>query len=617
MGGNFKIIQAHLRFALLLLGLAVSLGLHSQNQLDSLRTSAENEKDPKLKVTKELSYLNTLMSYHPDSAIYLIDSLINRYQKEEFNFAHARCLSLKAWFLVFKSQYEESHRIGHQALEMQRKENTDSMGIGLSLNRIGIANLQFGKLDEAEKYMKEALEYFDGLGDKRLLEMVLNNLGICATEKMDYQAGINYYSQSLEIRKERKSWFWVAYSYYNIGNLYLENQKIDSAEKYYDLSLKTFQEKTKSGAVPPMIYMGIGDLKFKQKDFPNAIKNYIKTIEGSEAKGHTELIVQTQVLLSEAYFENGDFEMAFKTLKEYNANANALDSINDISKVSEIEEKYKNAEKEVEIIRLKSEELEARNRAQKSNMLALGIAILALFAFSSFYFIIKRRKQKESLKESELNNKISDMKLVALRSQMNPHFIFNCINTAQNFVLDSKKEDAYDYLSKFAKLLRIVLENSDQTFISLEDEINHLKLYIELEQIRFERNFQFYLEVDQELENGVFEIPSMMIQAFVENSILHGLMNKNEGERELKIIMKKEGEMLNCIIEDNGVGREKAMEIKQQKKKFYKGTALPNIEERLLIIEKNTGLNIDLKIEDLFENLQAKGTRVNLRLPLS
>lgn len=616
--GNIKVAN-HL---LLVFGICFGMffcssPLQAQNALDSLRIEAEKETDPKLKLTKELTFLNKLMVYHPDSTIALLDSLIDVYHNQEFPFAEARCISLKAWFLVFKAQYEESHRIGHEALAIQQKENTDTMGLGLTLNRIGIANLQFGRLDEAEKYMKRALVHFNHLQNLELIDLVLNNLGILATEKKDYDLGIDYYLQSLKIRKEMNSWFWIAYSYNNIANLYLETNRIDSAEKYYRQSVLTFNEKTKNKQVPPMVYAGLGQLKAKQMDFSSAIDYFKKSIKGSEDRSHTELVVQVKILLAEAYFENKDFELAYQALKDFHSDLAQLDSVNDVAKVSEIEEKYQNAAKEIEIIRLKAEELEARNAAQRSNLFALSLGILALLAFSIMFFISRRRKQKESLKESELNSKISDMKLVALRSQMNPHFIFNCINTAQNFVLDSDKEAAYDYLSKFAKLLRIVLENSDETLISLEDEINHLRLYIELEQIRFESKFEFSLELDEDLENGVYEIPSMMIQPFVENSILHGLMNKVTGQRSLKVKMSIENEMLQCTIEDNGVGREKALEIKKQKKKFYKSTALPNIQERLEIIEKNTGLSIELSIEDLFSEMQVSGTKVHLRLPLS
>lgn len=589
----------------------------AQSNLDSLRLEAVKETEPNLKLTKELTFLNKLMVNHPDSAIFLMDSLIEGYHTKNFPFAEARCISLKSWFLCIKAQYGESHRLGHVALAIQQKSKTDSMGLGLTLNRIGIANLQFGRLDEAKKYMEEALEYFNALGNIELIDLVLNNLGILATQQKNYDLGIDYYSKSLSIRKSQESWFWVAYSYFNIANLYLETNQIDSAEKYYSKSLKTFQEKTPKLVVPPMVYGGLGELKVRQSDFPSAIFYFKKSIKGSEERKHTELIVQTQVLLADALFKNGDFKEAYEILNEYQASAQKLDSVNDISKVSEIEEKYKNAEKEVEIIRLKADELQSRNSVQKSNMLALFLAIFALIVIFATLLIIRRRRQKERLKELDLNSKISDMKLVALRSQMNPHFIFNCINTAQNFVLHSEKEAAYDYLSKFAKLLRIVLENSDQTFVSLEDELNHLRLYIELEQIRFETKFEFSLEVDSELENGVFEIPSMMIQPFVENSILHGLMNKTDDNRILKIQLKKQGELIHCSIEDNGVGREKAMEIKQQKKKFYKSTALPNIQERLEIIEKNTGLSIDLNIEDLFEDIEPIGTIVRLSLPLT
>lgn len=586
------------------------------SRLDSLFALSQLDTTPKVKLTHQLTYLNLLVSTHSDSAISELDHLIEGYKNEKYIYAEARCISLKAWFLVIRLQYQESHKLAHKALEMQQKEGNDSIGMALSLNRIGIINLQFERLDEAENYMNQSLEYFEKLGDTSLVEMVLNNLGIVAMEKKDYPKAIAYYQNSLQVRLDRKMWQWVAYSYFNIGSLFLDLQEMDSARFYLLKSENTFLKKTRPKLVPPMVLTGLADFYLANNELDKSIDYAERGLAAAQEKDRSEIILASKETLSKAYFQNKDFEKAYSSLLDYQEDRFRFDSLNNISKVLEVEKKYENAEKEKELVKLRADDLASKNKIQQSRFVALLSAIAAILVIAIATIVQIRRKQKQKNSEAALLTQISDMKLVALRAQMNPHFIFNCINTAQNFVLQSEREQAYDYLSKFAKLLRVVLENSDQSYISLEDELQHLKLYAELEAIRFDDKFEYSIDVEESLNEGVFEIPSMVIQPFVENSIVHGLVNRDKPGGVLSIDLKKEGDVLVCIIEDNGVGREKASEIKSSKKKFYKSTALPNVKRRLEIIQQNTGLNLDLKIEDLMDENGASGTKVFLRLPL-
>ncbi len=584
--------------------------------LDSLYIEAQKENPPKLKLEKQLVYLNYLSTRHLDSAIAITDSLYSEYQNAGLIYEAAHCKSLQSWFLFSKAQYEKGHRLAHEALVTLKKLN-DSSGIALSLNRIGICNLQFGKLEEAEKYMNEALGYFIGLRDSSRIDAIYNNLGIVALERKDYANALKYYRKSLNLRIVRKSWHWVAYAYYNIGSLYLNIKELDSAEFYLNKSKHTFLNKTRHRSVVPMLYLSLAELEFEEKDYAKAVNYADTSLKIAEERERTEMMIEASRFLAEAQFYKGEFKKAYQTQQRFLDLKLKMDSVNNIASVSEVEERYKNAEKEKELIQLRAVELDARSQAQRLRMTILYISVLVLILTILVAYGYFKKRQKQKLSEAHLNAKIADMKLVALRSQMNPHFIFNSINTAQNFILHSKTDLAYDYLAKFAKLLRNVLENSDRTFISLEDEVNQLQLYIELEAIRFDQKFKFALTIDDALKDGVFEIPSMILQPFVENAILHGLVNKHEGIGKLNVSLRQEGESVLCIVEDNGVGRKQANQIKTEKKRFYKGKALPNIEERLRIIEQNTGLNIDLNITDLYKGAQASGTRVSLYLPLN
>lgn len=231
--------------------------------------------------------------------------------------------------------------------------------------------------------------------------------------------------------------------------------------------------------------------------------------------------------------------------------------------------------------------------------------------------IILNIKTKESDKV-KLEKLISDFQLKAIQAQMNPHFIFNAINSIQNYVLNKKEDEAYDYLAKFSKLVRMVLNNSREKELSLQTEIETLNLYIELEQLRFDNTFDYRLNVSEELNLYEIEIPTMILQPYVENAIWHGLMNlKEERKGELKIDIRSRDNLLLISIEDNGVGRARSSQFK--KESIHHSVGMQLIEERLKLINKLWETNnVKVEIHDLHHtNGEACGTRVELFLPMN
>ncbi len=241
----------------------------------------------------------------------------------------------------------------------------------------------------------------------------------------------------------------------------------------------------------------------------------------------------------------------------------------------------------------------------------IGI-IFILLIFKKRERIITEREQQKLAMQKQL----TDLESRALRAQMNPHFIFNALNSIQECILTNKTEAACEYLSKFAQLLRITLESSEKTFIPLEKEIQVLQLYLELESLRFDNEFDYVLNIDPELDNMTFQIPAMMIQPYVENSIWHGLLHKHN-DRKLTISLHPEHEMLLCIVEDNGIGRQRASEIKHAMKKDYESKGMRVTRERLEIMKKGSGVNASVHVIDLFDTLQHPiGTRVEILIPI-
>jgi len=364
-----------------------------------------------------------------------------------------------------------------------------------------------------------------------------------------------------------------------------------------------------------LITMGIAELYRHQEKYDDALSFAQEALAAAEKANHKELILQGKHLLSEIYSNLNRFKEAFNMQTEYVELKNSIDSSNNAANVAEIEERYQNAEKEVEITKLKAQKLTAENKAQSLRIYTVSAIAIAVLIMALTFILWQYRNQKEKIKVSNLNTKIAEAKMFALRAQMNPHFIFNCINTAQSFVMQNQREQANEYLANFAKLLRLVLDNSSKTFVQLEDEINQLKLYLDLEAIRFEQKFNYEIEIEEELEQGIYEIPGMCIQPLIENAIGHGLINRNDDKGKLKVTLKLDKDCIVCEITDNGVGREKAAGIKAAKTIHYQSAALPNIKERLEMLNAETAQEVKLQTIDLMEDGHSAGTKVILTLP--
>ena len=202
-----------------------------------------------------------------------------------------------------------------------------------------------------------------------------------------------------------------------------------------------------------------------------------------------------------------------------------------------------------------------------------------------------------------------------LRSQMNPHFIFNSLNSINSFIGDNNTAEAQLYLTKFARLMRLILENSRKTMVSLEDEVSALRLNLELEQLRFEGNFDFEINISETLDSEDVYLSPMLIQPFVENSIKHGLRKNEQGGLISLNFTPKDG-LLFCEIVDNGIGREAAANVGLRKDASHVSLGTQVTNERLEMLKNDSGKDAGFEIIDLFDDEQkAIGTKVIIRIP--
>lgn len=251
--------------------------------------------------------------------------------------------------------------------------------------------------------------------------------------------------------------------------------------------------------------------------------------------------------------------------------------------------------------------------------------LFILFVLSVIYIIYRIRIgiiRKEEKTKTAYNKQIAELESKALRSQMNPHFVFNSLNSIQNYIVKNDMEASSKYLSKFAKLTRLIFDHSQQQFITLNQELKALKTYVELEQFRFSNQFEFTIKIDENVDEQSVEIPPLIIQPFVENAIWHGIMHRNfESQNsvgKISIDIHQKNDYLQIIITDNGIGREKSASLKNNSSTDHQSSGMRLTKERLDILNKNNQLEITSKIIDLYdENKEACGTQVIINIPLN
>ena len=228
--------------------------------------------------------------------------------------------------------------------------------------------------------------------------------------------------------------------------------------------------------------------------------------------------------------------------------------------------------------------------------------------------LARRQSIKQQLKEAVYKNKLNDIALASLRAQMNPHFIFNCLNSIKLYTEQDNSAAASEYLSKFSKLIRNMLNNARAEKTVLSSEIETLQLYIEMEAMRFKDRIHFEINVVENVDVDFIEIPPLIIQPYVENAIWHGIMHKEgSGKVIINIIQQDATSPLIITIEDDGIGRDKASKLKSNNEHKSHGTQITN--DRIALLNERDQLNASVAITDLYQpNGSPSGTLVTLKL---
>ena len=239
--------------------------------------------------------------------------------------------------------------------------------------------------------------------------------------------------------------------------------------------------------------------------------------------------------------------------------------------------------------------------------------LFSLTLLLTVLYVIYRYRIKRIQQHAKIDKQITELELKGLHAQMNPHFIFNCLNSIREMILNNENQQASHYLSKFAQLIRITLTQSSKQFITLDNTIDYLERYVEMEEIR-NNKFSCTIDVDEQLQTDEIMIPPMLIQPFLENAIWHGAIPGKE--LQIRIRFKKEGNRIVCFVEDNGQGIEASMNNKKEMQASHNSIGIANVKERIQVLNEKYKLNSELSIEDKSKNGNETGTIVKLYFPL-
>ena len=487
---------------------------------------------------------------------------------------------------------------------------------------LGVLYDLMGEQDKAIESYEKALEVYKGPDPEFLENKVLANLAVIDYSNENYKVALDKFLKLSAYHLKQHNNIDLCTNYSNIGISYLHMGQWKLAEEYLQKSLVLAEQISLKQRIP-IIYHNFADLRFRQKRYRQAIDYSNKNIEALKAiMGGYEQQKEAHELAYKIYEKNGQLP---KAIHHLNQTMIYKDSLLNETKVREIQNLQVQhdvyfKDKEIRENELELALLNTKVELNEKRMIYLGIiAILLLLSASSLYFRY-RSKQRSNALLREKNTLISEQKGVIekmnvelekrmLRAQMNPHFIFNSLSSIQHLINSNDRKGALSYLSKFSKLLRQVLESSINISLPLKDEIELLKIYVELEALRFDNSFRYTFEIDKNLDTYKYEVPMLLVQPYIENAIIHGLMPK-EGKKELSISFHDTKENIVCIIEDNGVG----IPSKTVGKKLDRPSrGMSIITKRIEALRKFSDQEL-ITIENLKDE-GATGTRVTILIP--
>ena len=565
----------------------------------------------------------------------------DRFKKSEYYYQQARDTEALAntytgasdWY-ASQGNYEKAFEYGEKGIEYAKYENVKFVNMHQYVVQWSLYNMSnlysaVGDYGSAMDYLKQQGKYF------KKFKNGWNSYGDIARlfcEMRQYDSALLYWRLWRNAPAyEASAGGHKAWGYAILAEINEVNKRYDSAVGIYKNNIEVYKSFGNKYAIARE-WGYLGRVYNEMGHYDSALYFAKKSVSDFEEKLNDQpLLMKGYQVLSSVYHNLHNNDSAYKYLLKYITIKDSIENKQFLLRLYKQKLDAKTQEAKVQLSLLNKDNalktVQLKQESQQKNFLLILLAALALAGIFVYRVVsLKRRNEKLRLqneltvqrlesekKFAELKRQATDLQMQALRVQMNPHFIFNSLTSINWYILENDKDTASDYLTRFSRLMRMVL-NSQKPLIPLEDELKMLQLYLDLERLRFGYSFDYSVTFTNALDAGTISIPPMLLQPFCENAIWHGFRNKG-GQGHININIKSEYDLLECTITDNGVGRKQAAEFKSNSVEKERSFGLDITRERLALFNEENKADANFEIEDLTdENGASKGTMVVLKI---
>ncbi|HLP11622.1 MAG TPA: tetratricopeptide repeat protein [Flavobacteriales bacterium] len=513
-----------------------------------------------------------------------------------------------------KGEYSTALEQHFNALKLAESMNKKLL-ITTCYQNIGQLYLKMTDYTSAMNYFEKGLKVFREQGEKKLLGGALTNVGTVYLRQKKYAKALDLFNEAIEIGNETKDKPGLIERWNDVGLIYFNTSKYDEAIKAHNKALAMSKETDNQRSYAASLN-NLAACYRKKQDYGKALEKGNEALSIAKKIGAKEEEVIALKNIADTHVEAGHADEALVYYRQYTPKKDSLFGEKTWAEVNRLRLKYESEKSSRQLALMKAEKAEANVLAQTRKtwmIVAISAILVLLMAFAMTYIAAKNKRRRQ---EIEITLQKAELEQKAIRSQMNPHFIFNSLNSIQHYILSNETQYAYDYLARFSKLIRQVLANSEHPTISLKKELELLELYIDLEQRRFKNRFEYSVSYDKNLPVDEIVIPVMLIQPFVENAIWHGIMNLDDSRRgKLSVNIVFENETAKITIEDNGVGREAAAKLRKPKHE-HTSVGMLFTQKRLEMFKLTGTKETAVSITDLYDlHGNANGTQVHIVIP--
>ena len=485
----------------------------------------------------------------------------------------AACYNQQAISAAEMGDYDKALTVFYETEKIYQQVNNVEEQVNIKMN-IGSMHVLTKAWEKALINFEEAAVIAEEFGFKDASIGCYSNLANVYSKMGDFEKAVTHSKRAIEAAVEINSLYRLSSSYHNLGTIYEREQMSDSALVYWKKALDGYVQLDQMASAA-YIRLNIANVMQQRKEYQPAIAIANQSLEAGKKMGVKRICMDSYSLLCEIYRNKGDYKKALENAEFYYNMRDSLQGEDMQGKIREIETKYETEKKEEAIVLLQEKDkVNKLELAQKESSIKNGRYFVAILAITLVllagggYFTWQQNKLRQQKNAAELEQKV-------LRAQMNPHFIFNSLNSIQRMYIEGKNDQANEYTADFAELIRKILENSDKNRITLAEEIKTLELYLQLEKLRCKGQVNYEIKMDEELDARSIMVPPLIFQPFVENAIWHGILPKDEPGM-ITISIEHEGNKLKGVVRDDGVGIDP-----QKKAKHHESKGIHITEQRI------------------------------------